>query len=85
MPTKATTKRVPVALEEPLYDILATAAGRDRVSMSQKARDLICHALEIEEDAAFEALAAARMRRGGKFIPHDKFWRQVRRRSKGRP
>ena len=84
MPTKATTKRVPVALEAPLYETLATVADRDGVSMSQKARDLIHHALEIEEDEAFETLVRGRMRRGGKFIPHEAFWREVRRRRKAR-
>lgn len=57
-------------------------AKRDSVSLSQKARDLLCDALEIEEDEALEALVSDRMRRGGKFIPHDAFWREVRRRRK---
>jgi hypothetical protein len=84
MPTKATTKRVPVALEEPLYDALSEAANRDRVSLSTKARDLIRRAMEIEEDEALVALVEDRMRRSGRLIPHEEFWREARRRRKAR-
>lgn len=84
MPLKTTTKRVPVAMEKPLYDVLSSVAERDSVSLSQKARDLLYHALEIEEDEAFEALVQDRMRRGGKFIAHDAFWRKARRRQKAK-
>jgi hypothetical protein len=84
MPTKATTKRVPVALEEPLYDALSEAADRDRVSLSTKARDLIRRAMEIEEDEALVALVEDRMQRPGRLIPHEEFWREARLRRKAR-
>lgn len=80
---KPTTKRVPVSLEEPLYRTLADVAARDRLSISQKARDLIRHALEIEEDEAFEALVHERMRHRVTSIAHDDFWKQRAKRRTG--
>lgn len=66
MPT--TQPRLNVVLEKPLMEAVEMLADRDGMSRSQKARDLIREAVEIEEDTALEALVGDRMKKGGKAI-----------------
>lgn len=66
MPT--TQPRLNVVLEKPLMEAVEMLADRDGMSRSQKARDLIREAVEIEEDAALEILVGDRMKKGGKPI-----------------
>jgi hypothetical protein len=56
----AKNPRVNAVLETPLYDALASLARRDRVSLSQKVRDLVRDALELEEDEALERVVERR-------------------------
>lgn len=72
--------RVNAVLEEPLFHAVETLAKRDRVSLSQKVRDLVQTALELVEDEGLEAIAESR-RRGaakGRWLTHT----QVKRRLK---
>lgn len=60
MPTKASTHRVLVSLERPLFRFLSASASAQNLSLSQRARDLILHALESEEDLAIDTLVRDR-------------------------
>lgn len=57
-------------LEPPLCEAIRRLAGRDRVSLSQKVRDLARDALELHEDAALEELAQERRMNPAPSIPH---------------
>lgn len=75
--------RLNVVLEKPLMAMVETLAERDGMSMSQKARDLIRDAIEIDEDAALEALVASRMKNKAPSIPASRFWAErAKRRAK---
>lgn len=75
MPT--TAPRLNVVLEKPLLEIVADLARRDGVSLSHKARDLLLHAVALEEDAALEALVAERKRRNRRFLTHAEIRRRA--------
>mgnify|MGYP001587768277 CR=1 FL=1 len=60
--------RLQVVLEKPLYDVIASLAGKQGVSMSTKARDLIKEALERLEDMALVSIVEARAKNPGKFV-----------------
>lgn len=73
-----TVSRISAVVEPDLYEAVETMARRDHVSISQKARDLLRRATELDEDADLAALSEERKRRGGKPIPHDAFWKRAR-------
>ena len=60
--------RLTAVVEKPLFLQVEGAARRDGVSLSQKVRDLLKHALELEEDRALEALVVERQRLPGKTV-----------------
>lgn len=64
-----TQPRLTAVVERPLFHLVEEAAHRDGVSLSQKVRDLLKHALELEEDLALEALVLERKQNPGKSIP----------------
>ena len=72
------TTRISAVVEPDLYETVETMARRDHVSVSQKARDLLRQAAELDEDADLAALVAERRRRGGKSIPNDAFWKKAK-------
>ena len=78
MPTK--NPRVNTVLEEPLFHAVQSLAERDRVSLSQKVRDLVREALELVEDEGLETLVERRRSasRRSIWLSHD----EVRRRLK---
>jgi hypothetical protein len=76
MPT--TQPRVNVVLEKPLYDALAGLAEHEGVSLSHKARDLILHAVTLEEDAALEALVLHRKKNRAASISLDQVKKRLR-------
>jgi plasmid stability protein len=63
-------------LEPPVYQAVRRLARRDGTSVSTKVRDLLRHALDVEEDAALGALAEEREvtfdRR--KALTHQEVW-----------
>jgi len=71
---------VNVVLERALYDALGQLARRDGASLSTKARDLLCDALETHEDLALAEIAAERERtlRRTRSLTHDAVSRRVR-------
>lgn len=74
---KTATRRVLTVLEDPLYAQVSRIARRDGVSLSQKVRDLVRHAMEHDEDADLLALVEKRRKKPGRWIAHDTFWRQA--------
>ena len=73
-----TPSRISAVVEPDLYEAVSNMARRDHMSISQKARDLLRRAAELDEDADLAALVAERKRRGGKSIPSDVFWAKVK-------
>lgn len=73
--------RVNAVLEPPLYRTVEVLAKKDRVSLSQKVRDLVREALELVEDQGLESLVEARRRRAtrGGWISHAEVKRRLKR------
>ena len=73
--------RVNTVLEPPLYRTVEVLAKKDRVSLSQKVRDLVREALELVEDEGLESLVKARRERGGAvgWVSHAKVRRRLKR------
>ena len=55
-----THPRVTAVVELGIYEAIERLAHQDRVSLSQKVRDLLIGALELSEDAALETLVEQR-------------------------
>jgi hypothetical protein len=74
VPTK--NPRVNVVLEQPLYDLVASWARRDGISLSLKVRDVVKAAVEAEEDGVLAALAEERERTFNrrKALTHAQMW-----------
>lgn len=72
----STLPRISTLVEPPIFNAIERLAKRDRVSLSQKARDLLLNALEIFEDEVFESLVRARMKNKTPSIPHESFWQK---------
>lgn len=69
--------RINAVLEPPLYKAVKRLADRDRVSLSQKVRDLVRDALELLEDAALEELVAERRKNPASSISHTEVKRRL--------
>lgn len=78
MPTR--NPRVNAVLEPPLFRVVERLAKTDRVSLSEKVRDLVRVAVELVEDEGLESLARERQRRAprARWLSHA----EVRRRLK---
>lgn len=74
----STHPRINTVLEPPLYRAVKRLADRDRVSLSQKVRDLVRDALELLEDAALEELVSERRRNPAPSIPHAELKQRLR-------
>ena len=76
MPT--TLPRISTVVERPIYEAVAMLAKKDRVSLSQKARDLLLEALELVEDVSLEAIVERRRKNLGKSVPLAEVKRRFR-------
>jgi len=74
----STLPRISAVVEQPIYDALAALAKRDKMSLSQKARDLLLEALELNEDAGLEAIVARRRRNRAPSISHAELKRRLK-------
>ena len=74
----STHPRINTVLEPPIYKAVKRLADRDRVSLSQKVRDLVRDALELLEDAALEEVVAGRRNNPVPSIPHTEVKRRLR-------
>jgi hypothetical protein len=73
----STHPRINTVLEPPLYKAVKRLADRDRVSLSQKVRDLVREALELLEDAALEELVSERRKNQAPPILHAELKRRL--------
>lgn len=73
----STHPRINTVLEPPLYKAVKRLADRDRVSLSQKVRDLVREALELLEDAALEELVSERRKNQAPPILHTELKRRL--------
>lgn len=73
----STHPRISTVVERPLYAVLEGLARRDHMSLSQKARDLLRRAVDLDEDADLFELALERSRGKGKRLTHEEFWRRT--------
>lgn len=82
MPTK--NPRVNMVLERTLFDALQRMAGRDGVSLSLKARDLIREAIETSEDVVLGFVAREREKsfKRHRALRHDQVWKASKRSSR---
>jgi hypothetical protein len=76
MPT--TLPRISTVVERPIYEAVAMLAKKDRVSLSQKARDLLLEALELVEDVSLEAIVERRRKNLGESVPLAEVKRRFR-------
>jgi predicted DNA-binding protein len=75
MPTKK--RRLNITLPKDIALYLEQMALRDEVSQSQKAVELIEEALERDEEDYFVHIAEERIKKGGKYISSEEFWKKV--------
>lgn len=80
MPTKH--PRLNVVLERPVFRLVERLAARDGVSLSLKARDLICEALELHEDAYLAERAHERAKTfvRSEALTHEQVWAHLKKR-----
>jgi len=72
-------KRINTVLEPPLYREVERLARGEKVSLSQKVRDLVREALDLAEDAGWEKLVAERKGRKGRWLTHEEVWSRAKR------
>jgi predicted DNA-binding ribbon-helix-helix protein len=74
MPTK--NPRISIALEKPIYSLIARMAQERGLSLSMVTRDLVREALEIREDAVLVRVADERVAAlaGRKALTHAEVW-----------
>ena len=73
----STHPRINTVLDPQFYRAVKRLADRDRVSLSQKVRDLVREALELVEDAALEEIVAERRNNPAPSIPHTEVKRRL--------
>ena len=54
--------RLTTVVEPSVYEVIEALAHREKISLSQKVRDLLLGALELAEDAALDTLVEQRRR-----------------------
>lgn len=72
-------KRINTVLEPPLYREVERLARGEKVSLSQKVRDLVREALDLAEDSGWEKLVAERKERKGRWLTHEEVWNRAKR------
>lgn len=70
--------RIYAVVERPIYKAVELLAKKDRVSLSQKTRDLLREALELIEDAGLETIVERRRKNKAPSISHAKLKRRLR-------
>ena len=66
--------RIHTVLDESLYETIKQQAKQEGISLSQKTRDLLKLAVEIQGDRALDSLVDKRTKNDEPSIPHDDFW-----------
>lgn len=70
-------QRINITADKEMGVSLRNAAKRDKMSVSSKAVELLRLALNIEEDHVLATIARERDTHGVKYVPHDKFWKEI--------
>ena len=73
MPT--TKARINISLPDGVKEMLHKLAKRDRIPEATKAARLLEVALELEEDQAWNEIAAERDTKRSRFVPHARTWK----------
>ncbi len=68
--------RVSAVVERSLFEAIDALAKREGLSLSQKMRDLLRHAVELEEDVQLETLVEQRRKNPARDITHQAFWKR---------
>lgn len=63
--------RINISLPEEVREVLVQLAKRDQMPAATKAEHLLEIALELEEDQAWERVAAKRDTKAARFVPHE--------------
>lgn len=66
--------RIHTVLDESLYEAIKKQAEKEGVSLSQKTRDLLKLAMEIQGDRKLDSLVDQRKENDEESIPHEDFW-----------
>ena len=69
--------RISTVVEPPLFATVERLARRDHMSVSQKARDLLRQAVDLDEDADLAAVARQRKSRRGPLLSHGEIWKKA--------
>ena len=67
-------RRLNISLTKNVDRALTQIAKRDNVAQATKAMELLQKAIEIEEDAIWDAIASNRDKKNAKFVKHKKAW-----------
>ena len=67
-------KRLNITLSQELDEMISLLSKRDDVPNATKASELLCKAIEIEEDEVFNHLSEQRDTKDAKFISHKDAW-----------
>lgn len=68
-------KRINISVSKEASRAIALLAKRGALPQATKARHLLEQAIELEEDAVWEAIASRRDRPDARFVSHDAAWR----------
>ncbi len=67
-------QRINISVSDALEKAVGKLARRDQIPQATKAAELLRMAVEIEEDAVWDAVASKRDTKGAKFVSHKKAW-----------
>ncbi len=70
--------RINISVSKNVKYALEKLADRDQMPTATYAERLLEMALELEEDYAFGMIAKARDTKGVRYIPHNEFWKKVK-------
>lgn len=68
-----TKKRINISLPKDIERALTKLAERDHMPQATKASHLLAQAIEVEEDAVWDAIVQRRMKTP-RFVSHEKAW-----------
>ena len=70
--------RISTVMEPAVYYAIERLAKRDKVSLSQKTRDLLLEALELIEDSGLETIVERRRQNKAPAISHEEIKRRFK-------
>lgn len=72
-------KKIHLSLDLPkdVSTYMKMSADNDRMSLEEKAVDLLRKGLEMEEDEYFSKMAEERIKEGGEHTSHEEVWKKL--------